>query len=98
MNYRAPSEVEGAQIAQPTANSPHPMGQRSVDERRPSYDENHEGAELDALSECASYQRWRNDGELRLKHHKSLVRDRIGVGPGFSSGDPVQTQPNSGFQ
>src|SRR5258707_10304982 len=69
------------------------MSERIVDKRSPKNNENEKRAELDALSERAGNQRWRNDGKHHLIDHKSSVRNSSGI-VGIRLGpDPAQAKP-----
>ena len=76
MHHDAAGEIERAQLLQPAAVSPQPVGQRIIDERRPQQGEENIGRKLEALGKRARDQRRRDDGEHHLIGHEQQVRHR----------------------
>src|SRR5690606_40880770 len=73
-------EVECTQLEDP-ATTPDPVGERSVDERRPCKAEDHEGLEALALGEGPGDERRRDDGEHHLegneRHRRDVTREIV---------------------
>ena len=89
----AAGEVERAELLQPAAVAPDPVGERVVDEGRPEHGEQQEGRELHALGEGAGDQRRRDDGEHHLEQHEHLMRDRLRVRVEGLDADAAQADP-----
>src|SRR5450759_694093 len=69
VNHGSARVVEGAEVAQPAALSPHPVGNRRIDEQRPQQAEQDEGLELLALGEGTRDEGRGDDREHHLEGH-----------------------------
>src|SRR6185436_6185400 len=94
MDYRSTGEIQRAHFTQPTLDTPNPVGQWIIDNRRPEDHEDQERAELDPFSKSACNQCRRNNREHHLVDHKGLMRNRRRVvGVRFRT-DTIQTNPS----
>src|SRR5436190_17468262 len=84
MNNSTTSEIERWEMPaqssiQQTSFTPDHVRHRVIHKNGPQHHEQHHGAELHALGERASDQRWRNDRKHELINHERLVRDGGGI-------------------
>ena len=75
MDDRAAGEIEGAQVAEPPALAPDPMGYRRVNQQSPQQRKQNESLEALAFRERTGDQGRRDDREHHLEGHVGGARD-----------------------
>ena len=72
-------EVDDAQLEEPAAGAPDPVGDREVDDGDPQGDEQRPGAELHAVGERTADQGGGDDREHQLEDGEDVDRDGVAV-------------------
>lgn len=86
---RATGEVDDAELEEPAARAPDPMGDGEVDDGDPERDEQGPGGELDPVGEGAADQCGGDDGEHQLEDGEDVDGDRVAV-PELGDTDPAE--------
>ena len=99
VNDKSPREIERTQIMNPSSDSPNPVRDRGVDERRPQDNEHEVRLKPKALRKCAGNKSGSDDSEHHLKNHEQLMGDRrrivrIRFQPDAAQSSPLQTADN----
>ncbi len=105
MNHGPPGKIQGAQVSEPAADPPDPVGHRVIDQGAPEQGEDHKSGKFHPFGKGPGDQGRGDNGKHHLKDHKGLMGDGGGIilkrgGPDPAKSEPIQAaddaRPESG--